>query len=398
MDIDNFPKFAPVMKGGDNVLAHFLRKHLPLLARESTTFSPLPGTKSTTSLMRLAKFSSMTSLDSGVSPTASTLNEPPDTPSPELLSAWEAEEVIRTFIDEQWSHRADYIKIDCRLTLPELHALGQLPREVGSLACRRLIRVPVIHEEVALSLWEHLSEDARRAAVAFITQPTPVSDIHKACAGGDHGGGDDPKQKQQRRRRRHFRSLIALVFPTAAQSQQRHTTPTFDQKTTKITPSCPFCFGNCIPSPSPSTGRAKRNPQQQQQNHTTQTYDIDVDANGFISHYEGSRLCSFPRQRKLSGDTLAPSSPAVTESYSNPNRVVGTESAPQKEYSSIRYIGRSSTSRLNSSAAADKSFPRLGCRRAWVSLRRQGSGQEWEKRNASAGGTTTTLWRVIGGF
>ncbi|KAL2197892.1 hypothetical protein P885DRAFT_76600 [Corynascus similis CBS 632.67] len=398
MDIDNFPKFAPVVKGGDNVLTSFLRKHLPLLAHESTAFSPLPGTKSSTGLMRLAKFSSITSLDSGVSSTASTLNEPPDSPSPELLSTWEAEEVIRTFIDEQWSHRADYIKIDCRLTLPELHALGRLPREVGSLACRRLIRVPVIHEEVALSLWEHLSEEARRAAMALITPPTPVDDIHNACAGGDHGGGDNPKHKQQRRRRQHFRSLITLLFPTAVQSQQRHTTPTFDQKTTKITPSCPFCFGNCIPFPSPYTGRAKRNPQQQQHNHTTLPSNTDANTNGFIWHHESPRLCRFPRQRKLSGDTLGPSSNAVSESYTTPDRVVDIESAPRKEYSSIRYIVRSSTGHLNSSAAAGKSFTRLGAVVHGFRCGGKAAGRSGKEGTRLLGRTTTTLWRVIGGF
>ncbi|KAL2140363.1 hypothetical protein VTI28DRAFT_3892 [Corynascus sepedonium] len=398
MDIGNFPKFAPVVKGGDNVLTSFLRKHLSLLAHESTAFSPLPGTKSSTGLMRLANFPSMTSLDSGVSSTASTLNEPQGTPSPELLSAWEAEEVIRTFIDEQWSHRADYIKIDCRLTLPELHALGRLPREVGSLACRRLIRVPVIHEEVALSLWEHLSEKARSAAVAFITQPTPVGDIHNACAGGDHGGGDDPKQKQQCPRRRRFRSFITLLFPTAAQSQERHTTPTFDQKTTKITPSCPFCFGNCIPSPSPSNGRAKWNRQQQQHNHTTLPSNTDANANGFIWHHESPPLCPFPRQRKLSGDTLAPSSNAVSESYTTPNRVVGMKLAPRKGYSSIRYIVKSSTGRLNSLTAVDKSFTRLGAVEHGFRCGGKAAGRSGIEGTRLLRRRTTTLWRVIGGL
>jgi hypothetical protein len=46
--------------------------------------------------------------------------------------------------------------VECALPLDELHALGRLPRAEGLRACGRLVRVPVVHEEVALSLWEFL--------------------------------------------------------------------------------------------------------------------------------------------------------------------------------------------------------------------------------------------------
>ena len=77
--------------------------------------------------------------------------------NPRTVAVWDAQELIREFIDEDWSHNAAHISIDCDLTLTELLSLGALPTDEGSRACRQLIRVPVIHEEVAAALWAKLA-------------------------------------------------------------------------------------------------------------------------------------------------------------------------------------------------------------------------------------------------
>jgi hypothetical protein len=83
--------------------------------------------------------------------------QPEPSINPRTVAVWDAQELIREFIDEDWSHNAVHISIDCDLTLTELLNLGALPTDEGSRACRQLIRVPVIHEEVAAALWAKLA-------------------------------------------------------------------------------------------------------------------------------------------------------------------------------------------------------------------------------------------------
>ncbi len=73
-----------------------------------------------------------------------------------LASVWRADALVRSYIFSTWSHHADYITIECDLTLPSLCAIGRLPRDAGVRACRGLVRVPAVHEELANGLWEFL--------------------------------------------------------------------------------------------------------------------------------------------------------------------------------------------------------------------------------------------------
>ncbi|KAK3692325.1 hypothetical protein B0T22DRAFT_531827 [Podospora appendiculata] len=94
--------------------------------------------------------------------------EPPQEPfqeSPEPFdspqrreSIWEAQEFIRGFVKDHWEDHWESVAIICELTLDELHKLGHLPRDEGIMACRRLLRVPVIHEEISIALWAKLAE------------------------------------------------------------------------------------------------------------------------------------------------------------------------------------------------------------------------------------------------
>lgn len=45
----------------------------------------------------------------------------------------------------------------CAATMAELRDIGRLPREEGVRACGELVRVPVIHREVAEALWDCLA-------------------------------------------------------------------------------------------------------------------------------------------------------------------------------------------------------------------------------------------------
>jgi hypothetical protein len=75
-----------------------------------------------------------------------------------LTSTIEAEGLVRAFVHSRWAeHLWPSMRITCALTLAELHDLGRLRREDGVRACCGLVRVPVIHEEVALALWEYLA-------------------------------------------------------------------------------------------------------------------------------------------------------------------------------------------------------------------------------------------------
>lgn len=63
--------------------------------------------------------------------------------------------------EDDWSSHMSLIRITCPHTLSELHALGNLPQDEGVAACRKLIRVPVIHEEIGLFIWTQLATLAR---------------------------------------------------------------------------------------------------------------------------------------------------------------------------------------------------------------------------------------------
>lgn len=111
---------------------------------------------------------------------------------------------------ERWRAHTAIIRVDCPHTLAELHALGHLPRAEGLAACRRLVRAPVIHDEVAQYLWSALSAGARgpegemqaaaedkaadtRAEYCFDEETRDDGDAEAACGGGaaTPAGADD---------------------------------------------------------------------------------------------------------------------------------------------------------------------------------------------------------------
>ncbi|KAL2176218.1 uncharacterized protein P884DRAFT_203633 [Thermothelomyces heterothallicus CBS 202.75] len=304
-------------------------------APRPTTARFLSKAESAPGLMKTPNFPSTTTLDSGsgTSSTVSTLVAPPRGSYPGLLPTWEAEQAIREFIDRHWSHRADYIKVDCRLTLPELRALGRLSREEGSLACRRLIRVPAIHEEVALSLWEHLAEEEEKEAeeeeeagdaapTAVVTvpsfsqmplvDPSAAGDARVVPANNSSCEAAEPRTRRRRPRQRRLplplrlplrlKSLVtSLLFPEtrAPPPPKPHTTPALNRTAAGNPHSCPFCSGDCATSLS----AAARQQQQQQQAHKPALWRRE---NASASPPPCPPPCPPPSPR-LSGDTLTAS-------------------------------------------------------------------------------------------
>lgn len=91
-------------------------------------------------------------------------------------SAEDATEWIKSIIREQgrWEEHLSLIRIDCPHTMAELRQLGRLSKSDGTRQCRKMIRIPVLYDEIGCFLWEKLAalergpdfgrEDEERAA------------------------------------------------------------------------------------------------------------------------------------------------------------------------------------------------------------------------------------------
>ncbi|KAK4453951.1 hypothetical protein QBC34DRAFT_421569 [Podospora aff. communis PSN243] len=80
---------------------------------------------------------------------------------------------LESFVKARWGQHWEYITIDCALTLDELRQLGHLDRSEGWNACRRLVRIPVLNDEIALALWTRLKANARDF---YVEQSEPRSE------------------------------------------------------------------------------------------------------------------------------------------------------------------------------------------------------------------------------
>lgn len=91
-------------------------------------------------------------------------------------STEDATEWIKSTIREQgrWERHLSLIQIDCPHTMAELRQLGRLSKSDGTRQCRKMIRIPVLYDEIGCFLWEKLAalergpdfgrEDEERAA------------------------------------------------------------------------------------------------------------------------------------------------------------------------------------------------------------------------------------------
>lgn len=118
-------------------------------------------------------------------------------------SAEDATEWIKNTIREQgrWEEHLSLIRVDCPHTMTELRRLGRLSKSEGTRQCRRMIRIPVLYDEIGCFLWEKLAalergpdfgrEDEERAAeyargVSYRTMVAAVDERFRfdAPAGG----------------------------------------------------------------------------------------------------------------------------------------------------------------------------------------------------------------------
>jgi hypothetical protein len=100
----------------------------------------------------------------------------PETLGEEGDTAEDATEWIKTTIREQghWEEHLSLIRIDCPHTMSELRRLGRLSKGDGTRQCRKMIRMPVLYDEIGYFLWRKLAvlergpdfekEDEERAA------------------------------------------------------------------------------------------------------------------------------------------------------------------------------------------------------------------------------------------
>ncbi len=84
-------------------------------------------------------------------------DKPP--PVPDAIRA--ARIFLREFYSERWGDKNLHVQIECDLTMNEVRRLGYLNKEDGTRACRRLIQVAVLNDEVGHTLWTELAEAVR---------------------------------------------------------------------------------------------------------------------------------------------------------------------------------------------------------------------------------------------
>ena len=232
--IDDSAAHVPIIKARNaakaskslrGILFRFSRQSLTTTTTETPTLDSRKYSSASDS-PTLTTFTTTTTYCASSTSSSPTLHLP--TPNQQSLSIWDAEEFIREFITDHWSNHAAYIKVDCALTLDELHALGRLPQAAGSLACQRLIRVPAIHEQVAASLWENLVEAAPALALAPMTATTTRGDGARKKSVVDMTMLRDAK-----------RSVKKLL------GRQQHHRRHEDGRHAASVRCCPFCSGRC---------------------------------------------------------------------------------------------------------------------------------------------------------
>lgn len=74
-------------------------------------------------------------------------------------SVEDAAEWIKSTIREQgrWERHLSLIRIDCPHNMAELLQLGRLSKSEGTRQCRKMIRIPVLYDEIGCFLWEKLA-------------------------------------------------------------------------------------------------------------------------------------------------------------------------------------------------------------------------------------------------
>ncbi|KAL2127376.1 hypothetical protein VTI74DRAFT_10825 [Chaetomium olivicolor] len=246
--------------------------------------------------------SSKASTRSSPSKALTPASETAEDPYKEVMAVWDAQEYLRAFINEHWPSRSNSITIDCSISIDELRAIGQLPKSDGVLACRRLLRVPVINEEVGLSLYERLVKDATRSPSV-----NPAKETEEAAPSRSPSVHSMPELRKTTKERK-----ISWKRPKKQHQKQNSQLPQQQQeKYTSTRPGCPLCPGICSAFPvdaqpittSVTTGSATHTP------HTPppSQHHKDDDSEPFWQQPEP------PKPRRLSDTTLLSDASTLVE-------------------------------------------------------------------------------------
>lgn len=76
---------------------------------------------------------------------------------------------------DKWERYESSITIDCEQNMEQLLVIGRLAKPVGVRACRRIVQVPVIGEEIAHALWNNLALWA--ASKDGLPEPPKIGEI-----------------------------------------------------------------------------------------------------------------------------------------------------------------------------------------------------------------------------
>lgn len=173
-------------------------------------------------------------------------------------SAEDATEWIKSTIREQgrWERHLSLIRIDCPHTMPELRQLGRLSKSEGTRQCRKMIRIPVLYDEIGCFLWEKLAalergpdfgrEDEERAAeyargVTYRTRMMAMDerfcfDAPRATASGGATRTGRARQDSEPISPKHIKQAQAETSRDA-----RPTTTASFQSRTNASQNCHFC-------------------------------------------------------------------------------------------------------------------------------------------------------------
>ncbi|KLU86800.1 hypothetical protein MAPG_05809 [Magnaporthiopsis poae ATCC 64411] len=94
-----------------------------------------------------------------------------------LENIWEAEDFVRQFVLDGWGQYVlDQATIRCDMTLYQLRRVGRMQQTDGVRACRRLVHVPVLCDEVAYQLWTSLAAEEEEGIEEAETEAAGVAD------------------------------------------------------------------------------------------------------------------------------------------------------------------------------------------------------------------------------
>ncbi|KAK3384390.1 hypothetical protein B0T24DRAFT_674153 [Lasiosphaeria ovina] len=161
-------------------------------------------------------------------------------------SIWEAHEFIKAFVQSGWASYSSSITIDCDLTLDDLHQLGYLPRSQGTRACRRLVRVPVINEEIGVALWQKL-EAMVAAAEEATCEPDKAEraktneSLGKSQNGNSSNGEDDRKVSAKIARQRLKQEVKAMRQEHKEERKKKQNSRRQSQDEQPVAPPQPVC-------------------------------------------------------------------------------------------------------------------------------------------------------------